>query len=110
MPSRGRGIVEAFGAPKVASLVECWLETGRTQSDRVHLGHAGMALVDDPTMAAAQLALGWISDAAARLCAAFPDRRCCQVLGFGASRQRDPAVRADIPHDMADLIQILRAV
>ena len=34
-------IVERFGQPGVAALVECWLETGRTHQIRVHMAHVG---------------------------------------------------------------------
>lgn len=38
-------VVEAFIG---ASLVECWLETGRTHQIRVHMAYAGHALIGDP--------------------------------------------------------------
>ena len=41
-------IVDRFGTPPVMSLVECWLETGRTHQIRVHMAHTGHGLVGDP--------------------------------------------------------------
>jgi 23S rRNA pseudouridine1911/1915/1917 synthase len=41
-------IVDRFGTPPVVSLVECWLETGRTHQIRVHMAHTGHGLVGDP--------------------------------------------------------------
>ncbi|TPE52213.1 RluA family pseudouridine synthase [Amaricoccus solimangrovi] len=43
-------VLERFGppgAPPVASLVECWLETGRTHQIRVHMTFAGHPLIGD---------------------------------------------------------------
>ena len=45
-------VVETFGAPAAAALVECWLETGRTHQIRVHMAHAGHALIGDETYGA----------------------------------------------------------
>jgi len=41
--------LERFGAPVVAALVACRLETGRTHQIRVHMAHAGHGLIGDPT-------------------------------------------------------------
>ena len=41
-------VLESFGTPPAVSLLECWLETGRTHQIRVHLAHCGHGLIGDP--------------------------------------------------------------
>lgn len=41
-------VLEAFGTPVAAALLECRLETGRTHQIRVHMAHAGHGLLGDP--------------------------------------------------------------
>jgi 23S rRNA pseudouridine1911/1915/1917 synthase len=41
-------VIARLGVPPVASLIECWLETGRTHQIRVHLAHVGHGLIGDP--------------------------------------------------------------
>lgn len=105
-------IVAEYGAPPVLSLVECWLETGRTHQIRVHLAHAGHALVGDPTYGGRRkLAQTAITDTAAQAVRDFPRQALhAQVLGFvhpvsGESLRFE----ADIPQDMADLIALLQS-
>ena len=41
-------VLERFGRPTAAALLECRLETGRTHQIRVHLAHVGHGLIGDP--------------------------------------------------------------
>ena len=45
-------VLERFGTPPAAALLDCWLETGRTHQIRVHLAHLGHPLVGDQTYGA----------------------------------------------------------
>ena len=45
-------VLERFGQPPAAALLECRLQTGRTHQIRVHLTHAGHGLIGDPVYGA----------------------------------------------------------
>ena len=104
-------IVEPFGTPPVAALIECWLETGRTHQIRVHLAHAGHGLIGDPVYGGRRkLAAKAISAQAAEAVRGFPRQALhAAVLGF-IHPVTGQAVRfeAPMPDDMAQLIEHLR--
>ncbi len=104
-------IVESFGTPPVAALVECWLETGRTHQIRVHMAHAGHGLIGDPTYGGRRkLAAKALDETAQAAVRAFPRQALhAAVLGFdhpvtGAALRFE----APLPQDMADLLAALR--
>jgi 23S rRNA pseudouridine1911/1915/1917 synthase len=104
-------VLESFGTPPAAALLECRLETGRTHQIRVHLAHAGHALVGDTTYGgrrrASARALG---AAAAAAVDAFPRQALHAArLGFehpvtGARLRFD----SPLPADMRALADRLR--
>ncbi|HHI70076.1 MAG TPA: RNA pseudouridine synthase, partial [Rhodobacteraceae bacterium] len=104
-------IVETFGQPVAASLVECWLETGRTHQIRVHMAHAGHGLIGDPVYGGrrklSEKAIGGPAQAAARN---FPRQALhAATLGFEHPVSHETLrFEAEIPQDMAGLIASLR--
>ncbi len=100
-------IVEPFGNPAVACLVECWLETGRTHQIRVHMAHAGHGLIGDPVYGGrrklGEKAIGVKGAAAAK---AFARQALhAAVLGFEHPvTGEDLRFEAPLPEDMAQLI------
>ena len=102
-------VVERLGS---ASLVECWLETGRTHQIRVHMSYAGHALIGDQTYGGRRiLAAKTAGEAAAGLANSFPRQALhAASLGFDhpVSGER-LEFSSPIPADMAGLIAGLRA-
>jgi 23S rRNA pseudouridine1911/1915/1917 synthase len=104
-------IVEPFGAPAVACLVECWLETGRTHQIRVHMTHAGHGLVGDPTYGGRRkLAVKNLSEAGVQAVRDFPRQALhAAVLGFiHPATGENLRFESPLPQDMQDLIAALR--
>jgi 23S rRNA pseudouridine1911/1915/1917 synthase len=103
--------VERFGTPPVLALMECWLETGRTHQIRVHMTHAGHALVGDPTYGGKRkLPKAALPESTAEAVRGFARQALhAAVLGFDHPVTGE-AVRfeAPLPADMADLLDLLR--
>lgn len=96
-------LLEDFGA---ASLVECQLETGRTHQIRVHMSYIGHSLIGDQTYGRAKL-----QKILPDLAFSF-DRQALHaaVLGFIHPNSGDfLRFQVDLPDDMAELVDLLRA-
>ncbi len=102
-------VVEDFGG---ASLVECWLETGRTHQIRVHMAYAGHGLLGDQTYGGKRkLAPKLFGAAAAELGNAFPRQALhAATLGFDHPVSGEwLEFNAPLPDDFAALIAALRS-
>ncbi|WBU59405.1 RluA family pseudouridine synthase [Paracoccus albus] len=103
-------MLESFGSPPAAMLVECRLETGRTHQIRVHMAHAGLGLIGDPVYGGSRKASAKSLGAAAVAVQAFPRQALHAArLGF-----RHPVTgeqlefTSPLPADMQDLLTSLR--
>ncbi len=106
-------VVEPFGAPVAAALMECWLETGRTHQIRVHMAHVGHALIGDQTYGGRRrLAAKAVGDAAADATNGFPRQALhAATLGFAHPVTGELLeFVSDLPDDITGLITMLRAV
>ncbi len=99
-----------YGSPPALSLITCQLETGRTHQIRVHLSHAGHALIGDPVYGGRRkLPATALSTVAADAVAAFPRQALhAAELGFvHPVTQASLRFEAPLPADMAALIAAL---
>jgi len=104
-------VAETFGAPPVAALVRCRLETGRTHQIRVHMAHIGHGLIGDPVYGGKRKPkAGALSDAARAAVAGF-DRQALHAATLGFDHPDDGRgmrFEAPPPQDMLALLAALR--
>ncbi|WP_022707978.1 RluA family pseudouridine synthase [Paracoccus zeaxanthinifaciens] len=103
-------LLEAFGTPPTAMLVECRLETGRTHQIRVHMAHAGLGLIGDPVYGGARKASFKALGLAAAEVAAFR-RQALHAAHLGFTHPvdgRQMAFDSPLPDDMQRLLDALR--
>ncbi|PZO65935.1 MAG: RNA pseudouridine synthase [Paracoccus denitrificans] len=103
-------MLQPLGTPPSAMLVECRLETGRTHQIRVHLAHAGLGLIGDPTYGGSRKpsAKAFGQEGAAAI-AAFP-RQALHAAHLGFAHpitQEWLAFDSPLPDDMATLLHRL---
>jgi len=106
-------VVERFGNPACISLVDCWLETGRTHQIRVHMAHCGHGLIGDPTYGGRRkLPLKAVGEAVTIAAAAFPRQALhAASLGFIHPISNDfLRFVAHVPDDLSQLLSALRAI
>ena len=104
-------VLERFGAPPVASLMRCELETGRTHQIRVHMAHIGHPLLGDKTYGAGFTASLRKLPEAAREALKSLNRQALHatVLGFEHPRTGKALhFESPAPYDLASLISALR--
>ncbi|TDL89410.1 RluA family pseudouridine synthase [Meridianimarinicoccus aquatilis] len=105
-------VLDRFGTPAAAALLDCWLETGRTHQIRVHMAHLGHPLVGDQTYGARRKLAGKSFAAtpdAVSQTDAFP-RQALHAATLGFSHpvtQTWLEFSAQIPDDMQNLVNLL---
>lgn len=103
-------MLEQFGVPPSAMLVECRLETGRTHQIRVHMAHAGLGLIGDPVYGGARKASARALGDAAAAVQTFP-RQALHATRLGFAHPVSGAeleFTSPLPADMEHLLTTLR--
>jgi len=103
-------VLERFGAPPAAALVECRLETGRTHQIRAHLAHVGHGVIGDPVYGRRRASARALGETAAAAANAF-SRQALHAAELGFNHPlTDEEMRftAGPPADFAALLATLR--
>lgn len=103
-------MLERFGQPAAAMLIECQLETGRTHQIRVHMAHAGLGLIGDPVYGGARRASARALGPVAEAVHAFPRQALhAACLGFDHPVSGEALkFESPLPGDMQQLLESLR--
>ncbi len=104
-------VLEQFGSPPVVALLDCWLETGRTHQIRVHMAHAGHALIGDPVYGGKRrLPARALLAAGLQAAETFPRQALhAAVLGFDHPvTGENLRFESPLPRDMELLLHALR--
>lgn len=104
-------VIERFGQPAAAALVECWLETGRTHQIRVHMAHIGHGLIGDAVYGGRRkLSARALGPEAAAAAGSFPRQALhAATLGFVHPETAELLrFSTPLPPDMTALIAALR--
>ena len=105
--TRARVVEDFKGA---ASLMECWLETGRTHQIRVHMAYAGHGLLGDQTYGGKRRLPEKLFGPAAELANSFSRQALhAATLGFEHPVTGEALeFESPLPEDMANLVDALR--
>jgi 23S rRNA pseudouridine1911/1915/1917 synthase len=106
-------VLQKFGMPEVISLIECWLETGRTHQIRTHLSYVGHSLIGDPIYGSRRkIADNAISEKAKRSVKHFSRQALhATELGFIHPISKKPMhFSIPLPVDISKLIYDLKTV
>ena len=103
-------VLQSFGAPAGAALMECRLETGRTHQIRVHMAYVGHGLIGDPVYGGRRSLARRAFSETARAAAQEFARQALHAASLGFVHPESGEMmrfEADIPHDFKELLSEL---
>ena len=106
-------VLRKFGNLKkpIASLIECWLETGRTHQIRVHLASIGFGLIGDPVYGKKARTFGKNEHCLIKQVNNFNHQALhAKSLGFKHPiNDENIFFETEVPNDFANLVELLKS-